>query len=57
MLFTSLEILRVPGAGRRMTIEFPEYRPRKTREQFDRVISKYVGAKETARLWRYVDID
>src|SRR4026209_1743554 len=40
---TREEILLIPGAGRRMTIEFPEYRPWKTWAQFDKEISKYVG--------------
>ena len=51
------EILLVPGAGNRMAREFAEYRPWKTKEQFEKEIGKYVGAKETARLWRYVTID
>lgn len=50
------DILSIPGAGARMVREFKEYRPWKTKEQFDKEISKYVGAKETARLWRYVVI-
>jgi DNA uptake protein ComE-like DNA-binding protein len=54
---TDEEILSIPGAGRRMAREFKEYRPWKTREQFDREIGKYVGPKETARLWRYVVIE
>ena len=54
---TSEEILLVPGAGRRMTIEFPEYRPWKTWAQFDKEIGKYVGPAEVARLWRYVVIE
>lgn len=54
---TDEDILSIPGAGSRMVREFKEYRPWKTREQFDREISKYVGAKETARLWRYVVIE
>ena len=40
-----------------MTIEFPEYRPWVSWAQFDREISKYVGQKETDRLWRFVVID
>ena len=40
---TPEEILLVPGAGRRMVREFPEYRPWKTWAQFDREIGKYVG--------------
>ena len=40
-----------------MVREFMEYRPWKTFAQFDKEIGKYVGAKETARLWRYVTIN
>jgi DNA uptake protein ComE-like DNA-binding protein len=47
-------ILTIPGLGQRMLREFHEYRPWKTKAQFDKEIGKYVGAKETARLWRYV---
>ena len=54
---TDEDILSIPGAGARMVREFKEYRPWKTQEQFDKEIGKYVGAKETARLWRYVVID
>ena len=46
------DLLTVPGAGPRMLREFKEYRPWKTKAQFDTEISKYVGAKETARFWR-----
>ena len=53
---TDDDILSIPGAGRRMVREFKEYRPWKTKEQFDKEIGKYVGDKETARLWRYVVI-
>ena len=53
---TDEDILSIPGAGSRMVREFKEYRPWKTKEQFDKEIGKYVGAKETARLWRYVVI-
>jgi DNA uptake protein ComE-like DNA-binding protein len=51
------DILSIPGAGQRMVREFKEYRPWKTKAQFDKEISKYVGEKETARLWRYVVIE
>jgi hypothetical protein len=39
--------------------EFAEYRPWKTREQFEREIGKYVRGNptEVKRLWRYVIID
>ena len=53
---TDDDILSIPGAGARMVREFKEYRPWKSKEQFDKEIGKYVGAKETARLWRYVVI-
>jgi DNA uptake protein ComE-like DNA-binding protein len=54
---TDEDILSIPNAGPRMVREFKEYRPWKTKEQFDKEIGKYVGPKETARLWRYVVID
>jgi DNA uptake protein ComE-like DNA-binding protein len=50
------DILSIPGAGQRMVREFKEYRPWKTKEQFEKEIGKYVGPKEVARLWRYVVI-
>ena len=53
---TSEEILLVPGAGRRMTREFAEYRPWKTWAQFDREIGKYVGPEATAKLAQYAFI-
>jgi len=53
---TDEDILTIPGAGQRMVREFKEYRPWKTKEQFEKEIGKYVGPKETARLWRYVVI-
>jgi DNA uptake protein ComE-like DNA-binding protein len=53
---TDEDILSIPGAGRRMVREFKEYRPWKSKEQFEREIGKYVDAKEVARLWRYVVI-
>ena len=54
---TDEDILSIPGAGTRMVREFKEYRPWKSKEQFEKEIGKYVGAKEAARLWRYVTID
>jgi DNA uptake protein ComE-like DNA-binding protein len=54
---TDADILSIPGAGPRMVREFKEYRPWKSKEQFEKEIGKYVGAKETARLWRYVTIE
>ena len=53
---TDEDIMSVPGAGRRMVREFKEYRPWKTKEQFEKEIGKYVDAKEVARLWRFVVI-
>ena len=54
---TDDDILSIPGAGQRMVREFKEYRPWTSQAQFEKEIGKYVGAKETARLWRYVVID
>jgi DNA uptake protein ComE-like DNA-binding protein len=51
------DMLTIPGVGPRMVGEFKEYRPWKTKEQFTKEIGKYVDAKETERLWRYVVID
>jgi len=53
---TDADILSIPGTGQRMVREFKEYRPWKSKAQFDKEIGKYVGPKETARLWRYVVI-
>jgi DNA uptake protein ComE-like DNA-binding protein len=53
---TDADILSVPGAGKRMVREFKEYRPWTSKAQFDKEISKYVGQKETERLWRFVTI-
>jgi DNA uptake protein ComE-like DNA-binding protein len=53
---TDADILSIPGAGQRMVREFKEYRPWKTKGQFEKEIGKYVGPKEVARLWRYVVI-
>jgi len=53
---TDQDILSIPGAGTRMVREFKEYRPWKTKAQFDKEIGKYVGEKETNRLWRFVTI-
>ena len=50
------EIMLIPGAGARMAREFAEYRPWKTKAQFEKEIGKYVDAAEVARLWRYVVI-
>jgi len=54
---TDEDILSIPGAGQRMVREFKEYRPWKTQAQFEKEIGKYVGAKDVARLWRYVVIE
>ena len=54
---TDEDILSIPGAGPRMVREFKEYRPWKSWAQFDKEIGKYVGAKETERLKRYVVLE
>ena len=46
----------IPNLPGNMLKEFKEYRPWKTKAQFDKEIGKYVGAKETGRLWRFVVI-
>ena len=53
---TPEEILRVPGAGKRMVHEFGEYRPWKSYAQFEKEIGKYVGAEQTAQLAQYTFI-
>ena len=54
---TDEDIASIPGAGTRMVHEFKEYRPWKSKEQFEKEIGKYVNKTEVARLWRYVVID
>jgi DNA uptake protein ComE-like DNA-binding protein len=54
---TDEQFLTIPNMAARMLVEFKEYRPWKTKEQFDREIGKYVGPKETARLWRFMAIE
>lgn len=54
---TDDDIASIPGAGTRMVREFKEYRPWKSKEQFEKEIGKYVDKTEVARLWRYVVID
>jgi len=53
---TDADFLTIPGVGPSMLREFKEYRPWKSKEQFEKEIGKYVSAKEVARLWRYVVI-
>lgn len=53
---TDEDILSIPALGQRMLREFKEYRPYRSIEQFRKEIGKYVGAKEVARLERYVTI-
>jgi DNA uptake protein ComE-like DNA-binding protein len=54
---TEEEFMTIPGVGERMAHEFDEYRPWKSKEQFEKEIGKYVDAREVARLWRYVVIE
>ena len=51
---TDEEILMIPGTGKRMLLEFLEYRPYKALAQFHKEIGKYVNDKELARLEQYV---
>jgi DNA uptake protein ComE-like DNA-binding protein len=51
------DFMTIPGVGKRMAHEFEEYRPWKSKAQFEKEIGKYVSAKEVARFWRYMVID
>jgi DNA uptake protein ComE-like DNA-binding protein len=53
---TPQELRLIPGVGARMAHELEEYRPWKSRQQFEKEIGKYVDAREVARLWRFVTI-
>jgi DNA uptake protein ComE-like DNA-binding protein len=53
---TPEEFMLVPGSGKRMSIEFAEYRPWKSWLQFDKEIGKYVGQQETDRFKQYMFI-
>jgi DNA uptake protein ComE-like DNA-binding protein len=53
---TDEQFTTIPNVGGNMLREFKEYRPWKTKAQFDKEIGKYVGPKETARLWRFMTI-
>ena len=46
----------IPNLSANMLREFKEYRPWKTKAQFEKEIGKYVGPRETARLWRFMVI-
>ena len=50
------EFLLIPGAGKRMSSEFAEYRPWTGWAQFDKEIGKYVGQQETDRFKQYMFI-
>ena len=54
---TQEQFMTIPGVGRKMTHEFEEYRPWKSKAQFEKEIGKYVDDKEVARLWRYMTIE
>jgi DNA uptake protein ComE-like DNA-binding protein len=51
------QFMTIPHMASRMLVEFKEYRPWKSQAQFDREIGKYVGPKESTRLWRYMVIE
>ena len=54
---TDEQFKTIPHLPAKMVREFNEYRPWKTKAQFDKEIGKYVDAKETARLWRFMVIN
>ena len=53
---TDEQFKTIPNLPGNMLREFKEYRPWKTKAQFEKEIGKYVGAQETARLWRFMTI-
>ena len=53
---TDADFMTIPGMTSKMVNEFKEYRPWKSKAQFDKEITKYVPARETERLWRFVVI-
>jgi DNA uptake protein ComE-like DNA-binding protein len=53
---TDEQFTTIPNLGARMVREFNEYRPWKSKAQFDKEIGKYVDEKEVARLWRFMVI-
>lgn len=53
---TDEQFKTIPNLGANMLREFKEYRPWKTKAQFDKEIGKYVGPTETSRLWRFMTI-
>ncbi len=53
---TDEQFKTIPNLGGNMLREFKEYRPWKTKAQFDKEIGKYVGPTETSRLWRFMTI-
>jgi DNA uptake protein ComE-like DNA-binding protein len=53
---TDEQFKTIPNLAARMVREFNEYRPWKTKAQFDKEIGKYVDEKEVARLWRFMVI-
>ena len=53
---TDEQFKTIPNLAANMVREFKEYRPWKTKAQFDKEIGKYVGSKETSRLWRFMTI-
>jgi DNA uptake protein ComE-like DNA-binding protein len=53
---TDEQFKTIPNLPGNMLREFKEYRPWKTKAQFDKEIGKYVGPQETSRLWRFMVI-
>jgi len=53
---TDEQFKTIPNLPGNMLREFKEYRPWKTKAQFDKEIGKYVGPQETSRLWRFMTI-
>ena len=50
------DLLSIPGVDHAMLRTLKSSRPWKSKDQFDKEVGKDVGAKEAARLWRYLVI-
>jgi DNA uptake protein ComE-like DNA-binding protein len=53
---TDAELMTIPGMTPRWLREFKEYRPWKTKQQFEKEMGKYMDAKAVERFWRFVAI-
>jgi DNA uptake protein ComE-like DNA-binding protein len=54
---TDEDLLSIPGMTQGRLAEIKQNRPWKSKDQFDQAIGKSAGAKEAARLWRFMVIE